>query len=155
MICVECYQPNKIFAKGRKVCKDCRAIYHKQWRAANAKHYSEYHRNYQKDREDYDPTYKIQRYIRKRLSNALFNNQKVGSAIKDLGCTIEELKLYLESKFQFGMTWDNYGLHGWHIDHIQPISKFNLSNIEEFKQACHYTNLQPLWAKDNLIKNNK
>ena len=73
--------------------------------------------------------------------------------VKDLGCSIEELKTHLESQFQPRMTWDNYGK--WHIDHIKPLSNFNLENKEEFKEACNYKNLQPLWAKDNLIKGAK
>jgi len=83
----------------------------------------------------------------------LKNNQKSGSAVVDLGCTIEELRIYLESKFQVGMTWDNYG--EWHIDHIIPLSKFNLEDREEFLKACNYENLQPLWAEANLKKSNK
>jgi hypothetical protein len=53
------------------------------------------------------------------------------------------------------MTWDNYGMYGWHIDHINPLSSFDLSDRNQFLEACHYTNLQPLWAQDNLIKSNK
>jgi hypothetical protein len=72
-----------------------------------------------------------------------------------LGCTIPELKFYLESKFQPEMTWDNWSYEGWHIDHIIPLDSFDLSNKEEFLKACHYTNLQPLWAEENFKKNNK
>jgi hypothetical protein len=72
--------------------------------------------------------------------------------VTDLGCSIDELKTYLESKFELDMSWDNYGRKGWHIDHIVPLCKFDLSNKVELERACHYTNLQPLWANDNLAK---
>lgn len=86
--------------------------------------------------------------LRKRLNKLLKFNGK--SHIVNLGCSVEQLKKYLESKFQVGMTWDNYGK--WHVDHIKPLSKFDIAN---YKEACHYTNLQPLWAKDNIRKGNK
>ena len=66
---------------------------------------------------------------------------------------IESYKKYLEAKFQNGMDWTNYG--EWHIDHIIPCAKFNLTNPEEQKKCFHYTNTQPLWAKDNLSKGSK
>jgi hypothetical protein len=87
------------------------------------------------------------------MNQALTHSLKSGSSINDLGCSVRELKIYLESKFQSGMSWDNHG--EWHIDHIKPLSSFNLSNRDEYLKACHYTNLQPLWAKDNFKKNNK
>jgi hypothetical protein len=97
--------------------------------------------------------YKLSSRLRIRLNRAIKGNYKSGSAVKDLGCTIDELKAYLESKFQPGMSWNNYGLYGWHIDHIKPLISFDLTDREQFLQAVHYTNLQPLWAKDNLSKN--
>lgn len=96
------------------------------------------------------PEVRLRDSLRRRLNNAIKNNQKVGSAVSELDCSIPELKKYLESKFQPGMTWDNYG--EWHIDHIKPLKSFNLSILEQLKEACHFTNLQPLWAKDNLKK---
>jgi hypothetical protein len=112
-------------------------------------------REYYNNRLKTDIQYKLSINIRGRLNKALKNNYKCGSAVKDLGCSIDELKLYLESKFQEGMTWDNWTKDGWHIDHIRPLSSFDLTNREEFLQACHYTNLQPLWAKDNFAKKDK
>jgi hypothetical protein len=94
--------------------------------------------------------FKTVKYLRSRIRTALKNGFKSGSAVRDLGCSIEEFKLHLESQFADGMTWDNQGQ--WHIDHIIPLCKFNLSNREEFLQACHYTNMRPLWAKDNLTR---
>lgn len=96
--------------------------------------------------------YKLRRSLRGRLFHAINDNFKNGSAVKDLGCTIDELKTYLESKFQPGMSWDNWTTDGWHIDHIKPLASFDLTDRNQFLEACHYTNLQPLWAKDNLIK---
>jgi hypothetical protein len=114
----------------------------------------EYKRCYVANRKK-DPLFKLQNNLRIRLITAIKQGSKAGSAVKDLGCSIEELKQYLESKFQPGMSWDNWGRHGWHIDHIKPLSRFDLSNREEFLKACHYTNLQPLWAIDNIRKGNK
>lgn len=100
-----------------------------------------------------DIQFRIKENLRTRLSKAIARNTKSGSAIEDLGCSIEELRNYLESKFQPGMSWDNYG--EWHIDHIRPLANFDLSNRDQFLEACNYTNLQPLWAIDNIRKSNK
>lgn len=99
-----------------------------------------------------DVNTKLRMSLRNRVNKMLRNGQKKGSAIKDLGCSVEELKIWLESQFKPGMTWENWKLDGWHIDHIIPLSSFDLSNIEQFKKACHYTNLQPLWWYENLKK---
>lgn len=115
----------------------------------------EKNRIYYKLRRKNNTQHKLTRNLRGRLYNALKKNQKVGSFIRDLGCSIDELKIHLESKFQSGMTWDNYGFYGWHIDHIKPLDSFDLTKREQFLEACHYTNLQPLWAKDNWSKRNK
>lgn len=96
--------------------------------------------------------FRVKHSLRSRLNHALKNDQKTGSAVNDLGCSIAEFKVHIESLFQPGMAWSNYGRRGWHIDHIKPLARFKLSDSEELKKACHYTNLQPLWAKDNLSK---
>lgn len=109
----------------------------------------------QKKRYKNDIQRKISLCLRSRLNKALKNNVKSMSTISLLGCSINQLRRYLESKFQPGMNWNNYGIKGWHIDHIKPLSSFNLSKKEELQAACHYTNLQPLWWQENLIKGNK
>lgn len=101
-----------------------------------------------------DIKYKLILTLRRRFSAAVTNNYKKGSAVKDLGCSIEFLKQYLESKFRDGMTWQNHG-KVWHIDHARPLVSFDLSNKEQVKQACHYTNLQPLLIHENLSKGAK
>jgi len=90
--------------------------------------------------------------LRIRMNMALKGKNKVGSAVRDLGCSMSEFKIYLESKFQPGMIWENHGLQGWHLDHIKPLASFDLTNREEFLKAAHYTNLQPLWSRDNIKK---
>jgi hypothetical protein len=104
-----------------------------------------------------DIQYKLKNTIYKRISDCIkdISHLRTRDSVKFLGCSILELKEHLESKFQPGMTWENHGLKGWHVDHIMPISKFDLTNVDEFKKVCHYTNLQPLWASDNIRKGNK
>lgn len=106
-----------------------------------------------RNRKTIDINYRISCNLRSRLNSAITRNHKQGSAVKDLGCTIEEFKQYIESKFQQGMTWENYGPYTWHIDHIVPLSWFDLSDRNQLLLACNYTNLQPLWAEDNWSKN--
>jgi hypothetical protein len=127
-----------------------RKTYGKSYRKLNKNKIYEYRKKYRKTNVEY----KIGLNLRSRLCNALQRNTKSGSAVKDLGCSIGEFKTYLESKFQSGMNWDNYGYYGWHIDHIKPLTYFDLTDRNQLLEACHYTNLQPLWAKDNLIKSN-
>lgn len=100
-----------------------------------------------------DIDYKIKRYLRSRLYNAVRKGYKSGSAVNDLGCSITEFKNYIGSLFTDGMSWDNYGK--WHIDHKIALTKFDLSDKGQLKEACHYTNLQPLWATDNISKSNR
>jgi hypothetical protein len=111
--------------------------------------------DYCKRRRQIDKAYNMSIILRQRLNKALKAKYKGGSAVSDLGCSTENFVKYLESKFKDGMNWENYGRHGWHVDHIIPISSFDLSSPKEIKKACHYTNLQPLWAVDNIKKSNK
>ena len=132
---------------------------HKQERKIYAKKYNENRkeekRHYENNKLKTDINYKLAKNLRTRLYLALKENWKSGSAVKDLGCPISEFITYLESKFKPGMTWANWNYNGWHINHIKPLSKFNLQNREEFLEACNYKNLQPLWAEENIKKNNK
>lgn len=69
-----------------------------------------------------------------------------------IGCSAEELKIYIESKFKPGMTWENYGRNGWHIDHVKACALFDLTDPDQQRACFHYTNLQPLWAAENRKK---
>lgn len=111
---------------------------------------------YQKQKRQKDISFKIAFNYRIRIRNAIKGiAAKSDTTINLLGCSVEEFKIYLESKFSKNMNWDNYGYYGWHIDHIKPCSSFDLSDPVEQQKCFHYSNLQPLWAKDNLIKSNK
>lgn len=88
--------------------------------------------------------------LSRRMIKALERNSKTGHTIEMIGCSTLKLKQYLESKFQSGMNWSNYGK--WHIDHIRPCASFDLSKPSEQRKCFHYTNLQPLWALDNIKK---
>jgi len=97
--------------------------------------------------------FKIRCRLAIRIWDALKNNSKSTKTIELLGCSLEFLKYHLESQFKPDMNWNNYSLYGWHIDHIIPCASFDLSKEEEQRKCFHYTNLQPLWAKENWSKN--
>lgn len=119
-----------------------------------------------------DPQFRMANALRRTLNNALKGKFKTGSAVRDMGCSIDFLVAYFESLFlpegtysdvkRPAMDWNNYGSddwhngnHGWHIDHIKPLDSFKLTNREELLKACHYMNLQPKWGRCNIKKGNK
>jgi hypothetical protein len=87
--------------------------------------------------------------LRNRLRSAIRSNQRSGSAVRDLGCSIPEFRIYIEVQFQQGWSWENRGTV-WHIDHIRPLAQFDLSDREQLLQAVHYTNLRPYPAELNI-----
>jgi hypothetical protein len=97
-----------------------------------------------------DPAYRLRLNLRNRLNAAVRNGCKAGSAVRDLGCTIEEFIAYIAGLFLPGMSWENWGK--WHLDHIKPLASFDLTDRDQFLAACHYTNMRPLWSADNLRK---
>jgi Uri superfamily endonuclease len=124
----------------------------KEWRDSN--------KDYQSNREKLDVLFKLKRRLRTRLHHALKGGYKTGSAIRDLGCSIEQLKQHLESKFESWMTWENWGPYDvnrqtWHIDHVVPLDSVNLLDVEQLKRVCSFNNLRPILAKENLSKGSK
>ena len=103
------------------------------------------------------PQFKLKQNLRNRIKNALKWGSKGGSAVTDLGLSISEYKIYLQCKFVEGMSWENYGRGQgkWTIDHIVPLSSFDLTDRDQFLKACHYTNTQPMWYVDNISKGAK
>lgn len=108
---------------------------------------------YAKKRKQHDPEYRLAMALRQRLYQALKRNYKAGSAVRDLGCSISDFRKHIESQFSPGMSWTNYG-SAWHLDHILPLSNYQLSDRGTLRRLVHYTNLQPLWAEDNIRKAN-
>ncbi len=122
--------------------------YFKRYSKDNAKKINER----QKQRYRKDINYRIKCNLRNRLYYSVSSNSKFSSVLELLGCSIDELKQYLEKQFKGGMSWGNYGKGGWEVDHIKPCASFNLEDPEEQKKCFHYTNLQPLWAEENWSK---
>ena len=123
----------------------------KKWRVENRERYNTYARNKYKK----DIAYRLKNVLRSRVGHAIRKEQKVGSAIQDLGCSIAAFRLYIENQFEEGMSWDNWGRDGWHLDHVLPLASFDLTNRMEFLEAANWLNYQPLWAADNIAKGAK
>ena len=118
----------------------------------NEQRYEKYHS---------DPAFKIKHLLRTRINKIVDRKKVTKSFARELGCTFDELVDYLESQFYNNpetgekMTWDNHEQFGWHVDHIKELHKFDLEDDKQFKEAAHYTNLRPLWWKENLRRNKK
>lgn len=156
----EYYQKNKekIYASQKEWVKNNRDKARerkRRWDFKNKDKVAEQRRNRENSRRISDPAFKIKRNLSRRIRRALDGSIKHSQTMHLTGCSQEELKHYLESLWKSGMSWYNYGVHGWHIDHIKPISSFNLNDPEEQKMCFHWTNLQPLWAKENMEKADK
>lgn len=141
--CIECsggtyYQRNKDKIKNQI----------KQYQMANRDKI-----NQSKRLSNREPNKRIRAAMRTRFKDVL--EQKTEKTVELIGCSVPFLKSYLESKFKEGMNWENYGANGWHIDHIIPVSFFDLKNKEERMKCFNYKNLQPLWAKENEEKGDK
>ena len=129
------------------------AEYMRQWRKDNATRIKNYKLQYHKDVESKQIEYRMLHSLRGRLRQALNGTIKSRRTMELIGCSMAQLKEHLASKFKDGMTWDNYGRKGWHIDHVIPCASFNMTEPNEQKKCFHYTNLQPLWWLDNCRKN--
>jgi hypothetical protein len=138
-------------SKYTKTHKSEKAIYDKEYRQAN-KEKMRYHKQVWEAKNKDNPIFKIKRNLRRRIHHVVKDNYKSAHTFDLIGCSPEEFKLHIESQFTEGMSWDNYGQYGWHIDHIIPCYKFDLSCPEQQKQCFHFTNQRPLWAKDNLSR---
>lgn len=110
---------------------------------------------YKKHRYDNNVEIRLTCLMRARVTAAMNGTSKAASIRELTGCSLAELKTHLEGQFQSDMTWENHGMEGWHIDHIRPCASFDLTDPEQQRKCFHYTNLQPLWAVDNLSKGSK
>jgi len=141
----------------------------KKWRENNRERYNKqvnksYHKHknkiikrqveYNRKRYQTDINWILRRRLRARMHQALKGILKSKKTMELLGIpNVDFLKTWIECKFKEGMTWENR--HLWHIDHIKPCSSFDLTKPEEQAKCFHYTNLQPLWASENLSKGNR
>lgn len=154
------YQINKEYIKNKA------KIYRDQNREKIKKFLKDYYKENKKElmvkakvyvfnKRKQDPIYKLKMILRHRLNESLKRKSwKKNNSLKNyIGCSLEELKNHLEKQFKKGMSWENHTSDGWHIDHVIPLS--SAKTEEELYKLCHYKNLQPLWAKENISKGAK
>jgi len=142
---------SEYYFKNKKRTNARTAKYYKD----NKHHLNNWVADYNRERRQSDPSFRLADNLRRRARAALNGERKSATTRKMLGCSFEQARAYIEAQFTDGMSWDNYGRHGWHIDHIIPCASFDLTDPEQQRKCFHYTNLQPLWAEDNLRKSDK
>lgn len=161
------FSPSKQNKDGlASVCKPCRremakiywshnkvrqSLKHAQKRRVNGESVRRYFRAYQKRRREANFQWRFRVNLRSRIAKALRRNPKSARTVVLIGCSIVQLREHLERQFRHGMTWENYG-PVWHVDHIRPCVSFDFSSPAQQRECFHFTNLQPLFAAENLRK---
>ena len=132
-------------------CKSCKNAYKSEYRNKNKKSINQKHKIYKKNRMKSDPRYKMIENFRGRVRTAFKRKdwKKTGST-KHFGCDHKTAFKWIESLWEDGMSWENYG--EWHLDHFIPLD--SAKTPEEMEKLNYYKNLQPLWGSDNIKKGN-
>jgi hypothetical protein len=124
-----------------------------KWKKENHDACKKKSRRYMRKRNAIDPHFRLKGNLRSRLYSALKGNSKAASTMELVGCNIDYLWNHLIAQFTEGMKVENYG--EWHVDHVRPCASFDLEDEEQQRECFHYSNLQPLWAEDNLSKGDR
>lgn len=157
-------QRKAYYQQNREKIKEREKAYRKQNREkikVYCKQNREKMRIYERNRLKTNINFKLSKNLRTRVRCALKGKSKSKKTMDLIGCSADFLKKHLENQFQPGMSWNNYGNPNgdhsecWHVDHIVPCASFNLSDPKQQQKCFHYSNLQPLWAKDNISKGAK
>lgn len=127
-------------------CIECLSKKQSEWRKSPKGR--AYDREKKRSAWKHDELYRLRVTLRRRLNHALKGSSV--SAVRDLGCSLPDLRSHIESLFKPGMTWNNYG--EWEIDHIRPLAGFDLSDPTQALREVHFSNLQPLWKSENRRK---
>lgn len=127
----------------------------RRWQRENPEKYAKINRRWRNNNPKWVEKNKISFNLRTRIWGALKGHIKLGGTFELVGCSAIELQAHLQRLFKPGMSWENYGLRGWEVDHIRPCALFDLSDPEQQRACFHYTNLQPLWKSENRKKGAK
>ena len=134
--------------------KDRKSEYAKKYVEENKQKVISYRKDYWKKRRKTDCVFRLTDNLRSRVSKAIKRNSKSKGTLQLLGCNGLQFKEYLQKGFTKRMNWENYGSY-WHVDHIGPLASFDMSKPKEQQKAFHFTNCQPLEAKENMSKSDK
>lgn len=137
--CKPCNKRAYIEPKSEIICQRVKA-----YQAANPEK-----RKASRLRDKQKPQNRLRKTIKRRIKDILNGAQPTERFQSYIGCTPKSLKIYVESLFQEGMTWENYGIDGWHLDHIIPTNAFNHDNPSHVRWCWNYKNLRPLWGDEN------
>jgi len=128
------------------------------WTKKHRERLTAYKRDYDNHRKRVDPVFKLVSYVRSRVATALRDSRLKGQrvtargALRYLGCSFDEFARHIESQFKDGMSWENFGRGGWHIDHIYPLGRVDFTDLIELWAALNWRNCRPMWEPENLLK---